>query len=118
MNNPIPHPKRIIRILLYGASGVGLLLLLSAILRSISRVPGEGYVRAAFLGEHPGYTVISVAEGEGDSDSVYFHIRYRMPGEGQILEQEVLYQRLGGNNWTLTWKGEGRQSTETNHGQP
>jgi hypothetical protein len=39
--------------------------------------PKEDTVRADFTREHPAAEVISAQPGEGDSEQVYYHIRFR-----------------------------------------
>ena len=38
--------------------------------------PRNGDVKADFLAEHPGYTVVEISAGEGDGSTVYNHIRF------------------------------------------
>lgn len=55
--------------------------------------PSDDDVGVAFLAEHPGYTVLEVASGEGDGDHVYKHVRFRRGGRTEVCEVVWLYQR-------------------------
>jgi hypothetical protein len=67
--------------------------------------PNTKHVTEVFLKENPTYTVISVSPGEGDSDHVYIHIRYRRsdtPAECEV----VWAYRSAQPEWELFAKGE------------
>jgi len=63
-------------------------------------------VRSEFLARHPGYIVEFIGAGEGDSDNVYYHVRYRKPGATVLFEQQWLYQDHGEKEWTCTWRSD------------
>ena len=65
-------------------------------------VPRKEDVRATFLAENPGATVESAGPGEGDGNNVYFHIRYRLPGDSTLREQVWLYQKGPDGSWRVT----------------
>ena len=56
-------------------------------------VPTDEDVKAAFVRENPAYSITAVYSGEGDSDTVYKHIRYRRPGGDAECEVVWGYQR-------------------------
>ena len=55
-------------------------------------LPSDERVRAEFLAQHPGYSVLFVGVGEGDGGNAYFHIRYKKPSDRGTFEQAWLYQ--------------------------
>lgn len=66
--------------------------------------PDKKKVVESFLQENPGTKVLSVKSGEGDADSIYFHIKYRKP-EGQNVYEDVwLYLRNKNGEWFLNHK--------------
>lgn len=67
--------------------------------------PSEKTVAADFLRDHPKATVLSAKPGEGDSDNVYFHIRYRLPDSAADRSEAWLYQRdLRTDKWQVRTK--------------
>jgi hypothetical protein len=66
--------------------------------------PSNDEVKREFLKEHPNAIVLSIGPGEGDSGNVYMHIKYRLPGNNEEMEDEWLYQDLGGKKWENTWR--------------
>ena len=67
--------------------------------------PNAKQVAEMFLKENPMYTVIWVGPGEGDSDHVYMHIRYRRPDTSAECEVVWAY-RSAQPKWELFAKGE------------
>lgn len=61
-------------------------------------------VRADFLREHPTFTIENVDTGEGDGGAVYFHIRYRKPGDDGVHEDVWQYLNTGEKAWKLNHK--------------
>lgn len=61
--------------------------------------PGDHAVRAEFLRAHPGAEVLDLGVGEGDSDNVYYHIRYRAPNDSTVHEVCWLYSQVNGRDW-------------------
>ena len=55
-------------------------------------MPSNEDVGSEFKNANPSYTVISVDTGEGDSDNVYFHIKYKKPNDVNKYEEVWLYQ--------------------------
>ena len=78
-----------------------LLIVVAAILVGCG-VPSTNDVRRDFLAVYPNARVVDLGPGEGDSDDVYYHIRYRLPPDSTVLEQVWLYQRGAGDRWTVT----------------
>lgn len=64
--------------------------------------PGDAEVRARFEREHPTYEVVGVGPGEGDGSAVYYHIRYRRPGDSRVHEDVWLYLDRGDGRKVLT----------------
>jgi hypothetical protein len=44
-----------------------------------------------------------------DTNMVWCDVRYRLPGEQEILQEEFGYERKHGTNWNLIWRAEGRR---------
>jgi hypothetical protein len=65
-------------------------------------IPREEDVRAEFLADNHGAAVESTGPGEGDASNVYFHIRYRLPGDSTLWEQVWLYQKDADGLWHVT----------------
>jgi hypothetical protein len=55
--------------------------------------PPDDTVKTDFLRENPSVTVVGVASGEGDGDTVYKIIRFRTPGSAAVCQVEWGYQR-------------------------
>jgi hypothetical protein len=65
-------------------------------------------VKSAFESEYPGAQVFSAVVGEGDADSAYYHIKYKLPGEAQSREDVWLYLRQGDGKWAVARKIPGK----------
>jgi hypothetical protein len=63
--------------------------------------PSDREVVVAFEREHPGARVVSAAAGEGDSDSVYYHIKYRLAGDANPREGVWLYSKQPDGTWAV-----------------
>ncbi len=61
-------------------------------------------VRSDFLREHPAYEIVSSGVGEGDASAVYYHIKYKKPGDGRTYEDVWQYIKIGDSGWALTHK--------------
>jgi hypothetical protein len=68
-------------------------------------VPHDRDVAQAFRKSHPTYTVTAMYSGEGDSDTVYKHIRYRQPDKAVECEVVWGYQK-DESAWRVFYKGE------------
>ncbi len=66
--------------------------------------PSENEIKIDFLREFPKAQVLSMNAGEGDSDNVYMHIKYKLPESDKIEEDVWLYQDTGNNKWENTWR--------------
>lgn len=71
---------------------------------SCSLGPSDSMVRADFLREHPTFIIEYVGTGEGDGGAVYFHIRYRKPGDDRVHEDVWQYLNTGEKTWKLNHK--------------
>jgi hypothetical protein len=70
-------------------------------------MPSDKSVRADFSREHPHCQVLAVYSGEGDSDTVYKHIRFR---SGSVdCEVEWGYQRAE-SEWRVFSRGKAQPS--------
>ena len=65
----------------------------------------KGDVKADFLAEHPGYTVMDISAGEGDGSTVYNHILFSKPGESLACEVVWGYQQAK-PRWRVFYKSE------------
>ncbi len=65
----------------------------------------NGDVKADFLAEHPGYTVVGISAGEGNGSTVYNHIRFSKPGESLVCEVVWGYQQAK-PRWRVFYKSE------------
>lgn len=77
--------------------GIGALLLL---LTSCSS-PSTDDVRKDFMERYPKAEIISIYSGEGDSSSVYMHIKYKVLGSEDFKEAVWLYLDNGSSQWEL-----------------
>jgi hypothetical protein len=66
--------------------------------------PTDDRVRAAFLRENPDAVITMVAPGEGDSSTVYMHIRHRRAGQAAECEVVWGYQQAD-REWRLFSRG-------------
>jgi hypothetical protein len=66
--------------------------------------PSNHEIKQEFLKEHQNAVILSVGTGEGDSENVYMHIKYRLPGNDTEMEDVWLYQDLGSEKWENTWR--------------
>ncbi len=64
--------------------------------------PSSSDVRAAFLANHPAAAVTFVNPAEGADDFVYYDIRYRLPPDTTLWEQNWLYQKGADGDWRVT----------------
>jgi hypothetical protein len=62
-------------------------------------------VAAAFQKENPDFTITDAGSGEGDSSTVYKHIRYRRPGNKHECEVVWGYQEVK-REWKIFDKSE------------
>ena len=62
--------------------------------------PDESTVRSDFKRTRPNAEVVSLAPGEGDADHVYYHIRYRLPSDSAVHEEEWRYRKGPDGRWT------------------
>jgi hypothetical protein len=67
--------------------------------------PTEGRVRADFLAQHPGAEVVSATPGEGDSDHVHYHVRFRRLPATTVQEVEWGYQQTSDGRWHVFHRG-------------
>lgn len=70
--------------------------------------PTDQRVKAAFEQGNPGAEVVFVGPGEGDGSSVYYHIKYRRPGDDQVHEDVWQYVKQRDGSWAVTHKDAGR----------
>ena len=66
--------------------------------------PREKDVRADFLRANPGALIEMATPGEGDGAAVYYHIRYRVPGDTILREVEWQYMKNTDGEWHNTWR--------------
>ena len=79
------------------------IFLLILLLIIVACGPSNQQLQNDFSKLHPGAKVISADPGEGDSDNVYIHFRYK-ENEGAEEKEEIwLYQRLNGE-----WQSRGQ----------
>ena len=64
--------------------------------------PNNERVKKEFLTKHPTYIVLEIGPGEGDSDNVYFHIKYKKNKKGETFKIVWLYQRQSNGKWKVT----------------
>ena len=67
--------------------------------------PREKDVRADFLRSNPGVRIEMAAPGEGDGAAVYYHIRYRVPGDTALHEVVWQYMKAPDGEWRNTSRG-------------
>lgn len=67
--------------------------------------PTDEQVTAAFLHDHPTFTVTSVQPGEGDANTVYMHVRFRRLGSPTECEVVWGYQEAQ-PEWVVFYKGQ------------
>lgn len=79
----------------------GLVLVWILFLTACSTGPGRNQVKKDFQAMHPDYTVVEIYTGEGDGAAVYYHIKYKKPGEDRIHEDEWQYVNTVENMWAL-----------------
>ena len=58
-------------------------------------------VRNDFLMENPNSEIINIGPGEGDFDSVYYHIEYKRSKNSKIENVIWLYQKDNKGLWRL-----------------
>jgi hypothetical protein len=92
-------------------SSIAIPLLFAVLLQIGCGGPTRSEVKADFQKENPTYTILSAIPGEGDSDTVYYHIRYKKPGSELEYEVVLQYMNKGGKKWELTYKGEEKQAS-------
>jgi hypothetical protein len=67
--------------------------------------PGlDSQVRAEFRQAHPTAIVLDVAASEGDDSTVYYHIRFRLPGDTTVRVDEWQYVKRPGRRWANSWR--------------
>ena len=66
--------------------------------------PSNEEVKQDFLKANPSAEIVSIGPGEGDGDHVYMYIKYRLPGDPKVKEDEWLYQDRGGKKWENIWQ--------------
>jgi hypothetical protein len=76
-----------------------LVLLLCAVACS---EPRAADVRAEYLRAHPGSQIVSAEPGEGDFSAVYYHVRYRAPGDSAVREEIWQYIKQSDGTWRNT----------------
>jgi hypothetical protein len=79
----------------------GALIAIASVLVSGCGGPAESDVRLEFLLSNPDAQIVSLDVGEGDSEAVYYHIRYRTSGDTATREEEWQYLRRDGR-WVNT----------------
>lgn len=75
--------------------------LLGVVLLTASCSPlGQPEANNMFLKKHPGYEIIDSGPGEGDSDAVYYHFRFKKPGDEKVHEEvwQFLWEE---NEWKM-----------------
>jgi hypothetical protein len=63
--------------------------------------PSGDAVRADFIREHPRAAVISAKPGEGDSEHVYYHIRFREPPDTTTRVMIWAYRQAADGKWRV-----------------
>jgi hypothetical protein len=76
------------------------ILLFALLLPAGCSGPDESSVRREFERTRPNAEVVSLGPGEGDSDHVYYHIRYRLPSDSAVQEEEWGYRKARDGRWT------------------
>jgi hypothetical protein len=87
---------------------LGLIVLLGALLLQGYEAPGASDVTAACKREYPGARVFSAVVGEGDADSAYYHIQYKLPADAQSREDVWLYLKQANGTWAVARKIPGK----------
>jgi hypothetical protein len=95
----------------YTPYSITILLLLAVLFQTGCGGPTRSDVKSDFQKENPTYTILSALVGEGDSDTVYYHIKYKKPGNDLAYEVVWQYMNKGGKKWELTHKGEEKQTS-------
>lgn len=62
--------------------------------------PDKTQVKDDFYANYENTTILSLLMGEGDSDNVYYHIKYKDNKSEKIKEVEFLYQKVN-DEWKL-----------------
>jgi len=57
-----------------------------------------------FLKDNPTAIIVNVGPGEGDNDTVYYHIKYRKSSKETIFESVWMYQRDENGTWKVKLK--------------
>ena len=78
-------------------------VVLGALALAVGACSEPPYDRIAeeFRRSHPGVDVLSVGPGEGDSEHVYVHVRYRDPQTWSERQETCLWRRIDAK-WTKT----------------
>ena len=58
--------------------------------------PSEDTVKKDFYEIYSNSNIISIGVGEGDSDNVYYHIKFKYYDNNRIYEEVFLYQNISG----------------------
>jgi hypothetical protein len=82
-------------------------LLMMALFLAACGEPTEEAVRANFLQEYPRAVIASAVPGEGDSDHVYYHVRFRQPPDTTLREVVRGYQRTSARQWRVFHRDSG-----------
>ncbi|MFW5426750.1 MAG: hypothetical protein ACKE8R_05820 [Methylophagaceae bacterium] len=81
---------------------LGLAVFLLMALSSCGVGPTDDDVKKDFLAKYPTAEITSINRGEGDSDSVYVHIKYKHESAGIAAAEDILlYSDKGGPSWEL-----------------
>ena len=67
------------------------IILFCLLLISCTKAPTKEEVCLDFLRENPGTLVVSVYPGEGDGDTVYYYIKFKVPDDQRLYQVEWQY---------------------------
>ena len=66
--------------------------------------PNIEHIRKEILKENPSIQIIDIFAGEGDSDSVYIHIKYIFNSQKEVKEEIWLFSRNADSKWQFSYK--------------
>ena len=62
--------------------------------------PDESSIRSEFQQMKTNAEIVSLGPGEGDGDHMYYQIRYRLPSDSAVHEEEWGYRKGPDGRWT------------------
>ena len=62
--------------------------------------PDESGIRSEFQRTRPDAEIVSLSPGEGDGQHVYYHIRYRLPSDSVVHQEEWGFRKGQDGRWT------------------